>query len=411
MGLGKLLLFGLLVFFIFAVGISLSQASNAYSDFKEGKLGWTDFRVFYSEAQTIVSDQRALTYDEHSREQAILAEVGLQPSQVAKDDEVLFFGYNPPIFFVALSPLTLFDQPTAYLIGIAANCVVAVLLAVYLGKVLRWRQPQSTLLILALLGFAPTAYTIYHGQPTLFIALILLAAFYAAERGRGLLASFLISLATVKPQWVVLVAFAMLRHRPRLLKPLFVFGSLVTFLPFVFLGPGALSDFFELLTSRAGIDLQNASEAARILNWSTFLTAVTGSSQPLATTMASLLTLAVFLVVWRRGDRHLTWAAAIFATAIATPHVSPQDWVITIAAAAILLSRPMSSSSMAVTFALLLVAYLGVNLLTFSQTRPYSQLAVPASFALIVWCAALPYVEERVARTHPVMELQPVVAG
>jgi hypothetical protein len=400
----------LLVIGLLASGSVFSLAtaglvSDAYRDFEAGNLARTDFRGFYFGAETITSENHSLTYDRESMIRGILAAANLDESQFPEEKRSWLVYYNPPAFLLALSPLTLLERSDAYLVSIAVNLVVAAVLAYCLGKMLSWRQPHSTLLILAMFSFLPTYSTIYHSQPTLFVALILAAAFLASERGRGIVGCILLSFAVAKPHWMVLSGVSLLRNRPRLFTPLIAAFGVVTFLPFVFLGSRVLLEYVDLLQGRSAVDLETEPFASRLLNWSGFFTHLTGSGQPIAAVMASLLTMVLFGVVLRRGDRHLTWAAAILTTVLVTPHLHPQDWVAALPGAAFLLSRPMNSRNLAVTSGLLLVVFWGVNAAGFVGVLHFAHTtiipwAVPAAFALLIWCAALPIIEDRQTDTR-----------
>jgi hypothetical protein len=366
--------------------------SNAYQDFENGKIGDTDFRGFYFGAETLLSDNYSATYERDSIIIGVLGATNIDTSEFTADKQTWLIYYNPPAFLLMMAPLTLLERSQAFLVGVAANVLITAGLALLLGRALGWRRQESAFLVLALLSFLPTYASIYHVQPTLLIALAMLAAFMALEGGKRVLVGALLSVAVLKPHWVVLCGGAALRNSPPVVAPLFAACSLMAFLPFLILGLDVLLDYKDLLLHRGATDLEEGAFASRNVNWSGFFADITGSAQPLAALVASLLTVVAFACVLLNGDRSLSWAAAIFTTVLVVPHLHSQDWVMAVPAAAILLMRPMRPRARAFTLILLLAGYLGVNA-SGIEGRTAILWAVPCAFFLVLWCAALPVVE------------------
>jgi hypothetical protein len=244
--------------------------------------------------------------------------------------------YNPPIYFLELAPLVLFDIHTAYLIAISANLVLAVCMAVVIGFILRWRQPQTVLLWLALPAYAPFYTSLYHGQVTVLIACLLGGGYLAMRGGRPWLAGALFALTCVKPHWL-LATFSVIKE-PRVGPALVVACVVVLGLPFLLVGPGGVLDYVGLVLDRGNGDLGDSTLPAWLTSWSGFFRAFTGNSQPVLWVLASMATIVLFAVVWWRSSAAIALAASLPAALLIVPHSHPQDWVLLFASAAILLS-------------------------------------------------------------------------
>jgi hypothetical protein len=190
--------------------------------------------------------------------------------------------------------------------------------------------------------------------------------------------------------------------------PLAFLGAVLLLAPFALLGGGALFDYVHLVLGRGGDDLAEADYASHVLSWPGFMVALTGSLQPIAATVLSLFTLGLLALVLRHGDRFLTWPASLIAVLAVVPHSHPQDWMLTVPAAAILLARPMHSSARAVTVAVLALTFLAVNSWMFSSGIVYDggrafYAPTPMVLVLLTWLVALPALE-RGLRSLPLRE-------
>jgi hypothetical protein len=263
-------------------------------------------------------------------------------------------------------------------------------------------QPLGLFVAVGILAYLPVHSTIMHAQPNILVAVALAAGFLAAEGNKVIVASLLLAFASAKPQWSVLPGLAFLRNRPTALPYLAVIGGILLLAPFLLLGAGVILDYIRLVTGRAGVDTTEAHYSTLLVNWLGFFRASTGSPQPVLGMIASLVTLAVFGMVLRRGERDLTWAAAIFTTLIVSPHVHGSEWALAIPGAALLLRRPMGRPMIATTVFLLLLVHTGATAANIADTSVYLggrfiYWAVPAAFSVVVWCAILPFLEGRLS--------------
>jgi hypothetical protein len=386
---------------VFAVSAA-EEARDAYLDMQRGEPTGSDFAMLYTGALNLGSAPDRV-YERDTIVQTIAETYGLGGLQLPEDLRGWLRYYNPPFFLFLISPLTLLDLHIAYLVSIAINVVLLGILVYLLGGMLKWKQPHTTLIAASVPAFVPVYSAIVHSQPNVLIAVLLACGYIASQSGKTLLASTLLVFAAAKPQWVILPGSALLRRHWRAILPLTLTSVALVLLPFALMGGGALVDYIDLVTNRIGIDLDDHRYMAGLHNWSGFLYALTGSPQPAATLLLSVLTVGLFVVVLTRGDHDLTWVAAILTTIVVAPHSHGHEWVGALVAAAILLRRPMAPAAFTVTLGLLVAVHTGAgaSALAHDVVRDGGRFifwCVPAAFGLIVLCAALSVVEGRLAR-------------
>jgi hypothetical protein len=136
------------------------------------------------------------------------------------------------------------------------------------------------------------------------------------------------------------------------------------------------------------------------MSWGGFFRALTGETQPGMWMGASLITAAVFLVVWRYGSTEYAIAAATIVCLIVVPHSHPQDWVAMLPVAAMLLASAANAFMRGLTGGLLLAVLLGAN----DWPAAYENMqadgeavfwVTPAAFALLVQLAFASVIESR----------------
>jgi uncharacterized membrane protein len=251
----------------------------------------------------------------------------------------------------------------------------------------------------ALFGFSPLYTSLHHAQPTLLLSLLLLWGFLALRDGRHILAGILFACMALKPQWIFPGASA-IRQAPRLLPPLAVGAFVLVVLPFALLGPGAVVDYVKLVTGRGGDDISNPVYGGAVLSWAGFFRALTGEPQPVLWLLASILTLGVFWLVWRYGRLEAAIAGAVVVCLIVIPHSHPQDWLLIVPAAAILLSASWSALPYAGISGLLVATFVAANGWQSAQRRMDATgeaifWVTVAAFALLVWLALVALYEAR----------------
>ena len=379
---------------------TVNSVSDSYEAMSRDVAESNDFPMFYAAGENVISADREHSYEKPFIVESILRQWTDPQSEEAQELLPWLRYYNPPFYLFALSPLTLLDMHEAFIATVAINVVALAVLLFLIGVALEWRKKTVFFVALATLGFLPLTPTIFHGQPTLLISMMVLAAFLLAQRGKTTIASLLVALCTAKPQLAIAAALPLVRQCSRAVTPLAIIGLTLTLAPFIFLGAGALYDYVLLVFGRGGDDLAEADYASHVLSWPGFMVALTGSLQPIAAALLSVVTLGLLATVLRHGDRFLTWPASIIALLTVVPHSHPQDWMLAVPAAVILLARPMHTKVHLVTMALLAMTFIAVNSWMISSGIVYDggrafYAPTPMAFALIAWCALLPVVEGR----------------
>ena len=309
----------LLILFAIAIAVYLGresyvQVNLAYDQIRaeyeyEGfpALPNSDFPMFYGGARLSRTSDRGELYDLPRQVREILLVRGANPGDVPAEPDPTegvnqwLRYYNPPFFIIALSPLTYLSVQDAYLVATAVNVALLVVLAVVLGFVLRWRQPESALLALSLAALSPVTFALHHGQPTILLAILFATGYLALRNRRFWLAGILLSLTSIKPHWV-LPDLALLKSNPRLFLPLLTGGVVFALIPLLLLGPNTVVDYFHLVTDRGNGDLTDEIYAGALLSWAGFFRALLGETRPDLWFVASVVTLGVFgLLCWRAG--------------------------------------------------------------------------------------------------------------
>lgn len=371
-----------------------------------------DFPMFYAGAQVLTSGEHTSAYQRSVMVEAIGRVQGYEtPSRIEQE----WFGdwmryYNPPGFLIAISPLTLLDLHTAYLVAFGLNLVVVAAFLAAIAYLCRHTPALALVLGVALVGFTPLYFALSNGQPTIAITLFLALALLAAEAGRRNLAAVLFALVGAKPQFLILPGLALVRRWPVMAVPLAIAGLLIVLLPFAWIGAGGVLDYARIVLDRGSTDMSREEFSRALVNWTGFFQAATGGVPTTLVMLASAGTLLAFALVLRHGDIRLTFAAALLTTLLVVPHVHVQDWLVAIVAAAAVLSRPSNRPFTAGAALGFLGVYAGANTweaahAATSDGTPTLYLSVPSAFFLILWFAAAPLLESTTApstvpRTH-----------
>ena len=345
-------------------------------------LGGSDFPAFYGGTKLFLDDP-ANAYDPDSQLQAILEAKGYGREH-EEAGSAWYRYYNPPAYSLLLSPLTLLDLQTAFAVTLAINLAGLALLLRVLSTILAERRTIFYIAAAAVVTSVPVNYAFWHAQPTLFLAAFLGLALIAAEKGSPMRAGFFWSLLFAKPHWLVLPAPFVARRDPRSLVSLIAVG-LAVLLPFAIVGVEGTRDYLRLLVGRGASDVSDPSFAEAVLSWPGFLRGLTGEARPQEALIMSALTVVFALLVYRRGWRgDFAPLASTLAMVIVVPHSHPQDWIMLAPAAALFL-RSQSGLTLAISTALLISIYAGLDV--WSTDRGDGETYWPTLFAfgLLVW--------------------------
>ena len=367
-------------------------------------LGGSDFPAFYGGARLFLEDpSHAYDPDAQGREIAV---VKSRPAENVSDWERY---YNPPVYSLLLAPLTLFDLHTAYLLSFLLNAAGTALLLGVVYLILRRRPLMFAFFAAGLLSCQPLNYAFWHGQPHAlpdgFSRLCLSPAKTGDRRcPPGLPGPALI----LKPHWLVLPLLGRQRIERRTAVAA-ALGVCLLALPFLIVGPQGTLDYVRLLLGRGSGDVADESFAEAVLSWSGFFRGLTGDAQVGAGLVMVALTLLYYAAVRLRGDAaHLPLAAAA-TFLLVVPHSHPQDWIILVPGAAILLRSQTRPLEIGVTVLLLLGVALGLeNWSGLRDRRDVIYWPTLFGFGLLVWLcvlAMLPKADKQPDASHPAASL------
>jgi hypothetical protein len=187
-------------------------------------------------------------------------------------------------------------------------------------------------------------------------------------------------------------------------------GLLLTFIialclmlaPFLVLGPHGIHDYLALVLGRGRADLTDETFAEAVLSWSGFFRGLTGEPRPLPAFTMCGLTLALFaLTRWKDSGASLPLAGGLTLLLLG-PHSHPQDWIMLVPAAAVLVREQRSAPDIAVTALLLIAINLGLdNWSHLRDRRDVVYWPTVFGFALLVWLACRALLLEYGARLEP----------
>jgi hypothetical protein len=168
------------------------------------------------------------------------------------------------------------------------------------------------------------------GQFNLPLALLLIAALMAAQRGRGLSAGALIGAAVfVKPYALVMVPWVVWTHGWRTLVPMTVVLSVGLAIPALFYGWDGnidlLQDWFRTVSETTGPNLMVRENVSFLSLWTKWIGPGTTASWMALVSSAAALAVGT-VIVWRRqavDEPHFLEASFLF---VLIPLLSPQGW-------------------------------------------------------------------------------------
>jgi hypothetical protein len=284
---------------------------------RNGFLLGTDFLSFWTTGHML---------QEHANVYDVAAHAAAQRTFYAADDAYTAFFY-PPSFLPFCWPLGLLGYFPALVLWLALTG------AAYLFAVRQWlrRCGLAQPLLVLLAAFPPVLITIAHGQTSFLVAALLgLGALLVPSR--PWLAGVLFGLATIKPQFGLLVPVALLLTREwRVIGGAVLGAALLGGVSTLAFGSQVWADWFHIGSAARGAMDQGAVGYAKMQS---LLAAamLLGAPSGLAYALQGALTLAVIGAVgwasWRRRF-DLSLAALVLAGApLATPFVLDYDLVL-----------------------------------------------------------------------------------
>ena len=310
----------LLVFYAVAI-VGWIALSGGLTD-PNGKPIGTDFSSFYAAGSLVLEGRAGDVYNmaaHYAREREIFGEA------------TPYYGWlYPPIFLFAVTPLALMPYPLALAVWQAAT--FALYLAVIAAILRRIRRDDNTVARLwwpVAVAFPAAFVNLGHGQNGFLTAGLLGAALVTLPR-RPLLSGILFGLLAYKPQFGLLIPFALLaagQWRTFLAAGVTVIAlagaAALAFGPDIWRSFAASTEASRTLLLEQGNvgfeKLQSAFAAVRMWGGGIALAYVVQA-------FASIIALFSVTWAWRAcGDRHLKAALLIVATLLGSPHVLDYD--------------------------------------------------------------------------------------
>ena len=262
-----------------------------------------DFGFFYVHGQVFASGDLANLYSVEATTpyRDALAAYSNVPGVAMPSGPVPY----PPIYGWLLSLLTLAPPPLAFAIWTLVNAVAAIALA--------WRAasffPPDRRLLVAGLALVSTAvvFSLWFGQPQLFLAVAFGEAFVAFRKGRDLTAGVLLAVLLFKPQYLLLMLLVLLWKRRWNAFAGFIAGGLVILAASVLVaGPAAFVAYIRTLIDSAtasGGALFTAVAPEVMVNWRALVLGVPldipSTVRVAITLVLTALTVAAMIIAWR----------------------------------------------------------------------------------------------------------------
>lgn len=296
-----------LQFALLAVFLAL-WAVHAVRTYNDPELGglfrWigVDFGFFYAHAQVFASGNLAGLYSLEAAApyRDALAAFANAPGALPAGPVPY-----PPIFAWLISPIALIPAPLAFGIWSLLNAAAAI--------VLSWRAasffPADRRLLAGILVLVSTAivFSVWFGQPQLFLAIAFGEAFIAMRRGRDLTAGLWLAIVLFKPQYLVLILPILLwKGRWRALAGVAAGGLAILLASILVGGPDSVVAYVKSLVDSAtasGGALLTAVAPDVMVNWRALVLGIPldipSTARVAITLILSGLTIAAVLLAWR----------------------------------------------------------------------------------------------------------------
>ena len=219
--------------------------------FQGTRAGWTDFRTYYSAGHMLRDGNPLYDYQ---------AEVVAQSALVSPNPNALPF-VSLPYAALLFVPFTFGSYLAGYFLFSALNlclCFLALhILRPYTASLNAKWKPLTTLLFLS---FMPLGVALSFGQVSFLLLLLYCACFAALQTDRPFLAGIFLSLALIKFQYALPIAFLFLLWRQWRFSAGFLCGaSVLTLISLLITGPTAFAAYLRSL-----ISMSRASSTAAI---------------------------------------------------------------------------------------------------------------------------------------------------
>lgn len=227
MAFGLAIVFSFLIFILFFV--TKKEASES------------DFKTYLGAASIVKNGLGGKLYD--------LQTIKLYQEKVIDDAYEILLPFRYPLFAVLLfTPFTF----VSLLVGFKLFALLNLGLLVYLARFASFLLPkirQNYLWLLIPILYLPNLYSIFYGQVTIFLALIVFLVYFFIKSKKDFAAGLLASLLFIKPHYLLLTPFIFVisKDKKSLIKG-FVTSTLLLFVVSILLaGPHFIGDYLKLI--------------------------------------------------------------------------------------------------------------------------------------------------------------------
>jgi hypothetical protein len=281
----------------------------------------TDFAIFYAAATIVREGGGHALYHAETQEPVLRSILGAG----ARD---LFL--HPPFEAAALVPLTYLRVGRAYAVWTLCNLALLGVLPFLFAESISFVAPRPYLGLVEFV-FAPVSVALALGQDSVVVLFAISAAYVLCTKKREFAGGLVLSLATVKFQYVLtLVFFLLLARRFRMVKGFMLGSALLALGSLLVTGPAGLVEYFRFVNQFNAHDGYGSLHPALMLNLRGFLAGMGWITHArLYSTLASVAFLALGIVCsqWARTRQNdgLMFSLFVAIAVTASPYTYFQD--------------------------------------------------------------------------------------
>jgi hypothetical protein len=284
----------------------------------------TDFVNFYVGASIVRAGDGAKLYDRETQDAAFKSIVGHTSNQ---------YFLHPAFEAGAFAPMTLLSLEQAFIVWTLINIALLGLLPLILMRCIPLMAERP---YLGLLGFCflPALTAIVLGQDSVFLLFVIASAYFLIHKQRDLAAGLVLSLATIKFQYILILLPLLLLARKLRVGAGFALGCAFLSVAFSLItGPRGLLDYFRFVSSFNAHSGYGGLNPTLMVNFRGFLAGVGWTAHSTLFAVAGGMALfAVGVLGARNADkseqRHLAFALYVTIALAAAPYAHFPDMTI-----------------------------------------------------------------------------------
>lgn len=284
----------------------------------------TDFVPYYAAAKLVLEGHVNVLYS--------LPTIGhveatlVYPLQVSHGGMPYLY---PPYFALLLSPVAALPYSIAFLLWLSINVTLLVLSIHLLQQYLGLTGAAAAVLWSAAVTFFPVLVALAQGQTSILLLALFLLAFLAARSERHVAAGIALSLALIKPPYVIpMLIMVLAARRWRILLSFGVSSGILVAVPYLITGPAVFPDYVRSMMAASGWQQQVGGFAPQ---WNQSLAGfvqmlLPGASASVVT--ACLAGSALGILAWRSArvpSIEIPFAFGVVAALLLSPHVLVHD--------------------------------------------------------------------------------------